>query len=70
MSDMESLPCPNCNHLFSVHNAYGCRFAFEKENECHCSVAHDTLVAREETRRIKIAYEKLLSKQFHTNERW
>jgi hypothetical protein len=38
--------CAVCGHYFGVHHMNGCHYSYEKKDECHCSLARETLEAR------------------------
>jgi len=61
---MGDIKCDVCGHSIKLHNRWNCTYAFEKENECHCSLNHDVVEARyyaKKYRKEKNEQEKLLN---------
>jgi hypothetical protein len=48
----EKIIC-DCGHPLEVHNLYGCMYAFERQNECHCPLGKETIIARYWARKMK-----------------
>jgi hypothetical protein len=62
MGEMNQIIC-ECGHPLLVHNQFNCTYAFEKENECHCALGKETIIARywakkEYQRALKAEYER------------
>ncbi len=49
----------DCGHPVAVHNQYNCTYANETENECHCPLGKETIIARYYARLFRSKYEKL-----------
>ena len=48
-----------CGHPLEVHNQFNCIYAFEKEDECHCPLGKETVIARYWAKRMSKELDKV-----------